>query len=122
LKYEEQQIHKNIVKQIKARGVPGLVFWHTPNGARFGGKNPARHGAIMKSLGVRAGVSDLLFLHKGKFFAMEIKREIGGSITEPQLRFLRDVNYAGGFSGRADGYDAAIKMLEMWGLLRGVTA
>lgn len=117
----EQQMHKDVAKHIRARGVPGLVWWHTANGARYGGKNPAMHGAIMKSLGVRAGVSDFVFLHDGRFYALELKAD-GGKPTEAQQAFLDDVNKAGGFSVCADGLDRAIGCLETWGLLKGKTA
>lgn len=117
----EQTMHKDIAKHIRARGVPGLVWWHTANGARYGGKNPAMHGAIMKSLGVRAGVSDFVFLHKGLFYALELKAA-GGKPTEAQQSFMDDVNRAGGFACYVAGLDTALKVLEAWGLVKGATA
>ena len=118
MKRPEQQMHKDVASQIRKRGTPGMVWWHTANGARYGGENPARHGAIMKKLGVRAGVSDFVFLHDGKFFALELKAP-KGKPTEAQLAFLDDVNKAGGFSVCADGLDRALACLEDWGLLKG---
>lgn len=117
MKRPEQILHKAVADQIKARPAKDLLWWHTPNGARYGGKNPAMHGAIMKRLGVRAGVSDFVFVHKGRFYALELKAE-GGRPTEHQIQFLQDVNRAGGFSVCADSYDRAIGCLETWGLLR----
>jgi hypothetical protein len=117
----EQDMHKDVAKHIRARGVPGLVWWHTQNGARYGGKNPAMHGAIMKSLGVRAGVSDFVFLYDGRFYALELKA-IGGKPTEAQQQFMDDVNKAGGYALCVAGLDLALKVLRAWGLLRGEAA
>lgn len=114
----ETQIHRAVVQHLRARGVPGLVWWHTPNGAKLGGKNPARHGAIMKSLGMRPGVSDLILLHAGRFYALELKSE-GGRATEAQLEFISDVNEAGGYGMIAEGVDSALRILEAWQLLKG---
>ena len=65
----EQIIHRTIVQHLRTRAVPGCTWWHTPNG---GWRSPVEV-AIFKSLGVRAGVADLLLLHDGQFFALELK-------------------------------------------------
>lgn len=121
----EQAIHKAVVSHLRQRSMPGVVFWHTPNGAMLGGKRNRKgvsiQGAIMKGLGVRAGVSDIVAVHDGKFFALELKAP-GGRPTEAQLQFLADVDKAGGFTGIAEGIDEAMRALEGWGLLRGVAA
>lgn len=75
----------------------------------------------MKGLGVRAGVSDLILLHRGKFFALELKAA-GGRPTLEQIRFLGDVERAEGFTAMPAGLDAAIATLESWGLLRGASS
>jgi hypothetical protein len=58
----EQQIHCAVVQHLRQRGVPGLVWWHTPNG---GSRNEIE-GAIFKAIGVRVGVADLIFGHDGR--------------------------------------------------------
>jgi hypothetical protein len=115
----ERQIHAAVIQHLRLRAKPDVVFWHTPNGAHYGrSKKAAVHGAIMKSLGVRAGVSDICLVHAGKFFAVEIKAASGRS-TEAQLKFRDDVTRAGGFASEAVGIDAALRCLETWGLLKG---
>jgi hypothetical protein len=125
MKRPEQDIHKAVAAHLRQRGAPGLVWWHTPNGAMLGGKRSRKgiaiQGSIMKGLGVRAGVSDILALYRGKFFALELKAE-GGRPTEDQLAFHSEVKANGGFTCVADGLDRALRALEMWGLLRGVSA
>jgi hypothetical protein len=63
----------------------------------------------------------LLLWHDGKSFALELKAE-GGRATESQLKFLSDMKNAGAFTCLAEGLDRALKVLESWGLLRGVAA
>lgn len=122
MKRPEQPIHRAIADHLRQRGAPGLVWWHSPQGmyagGRRSGKGVAIQGAIMKGLGVRAGVSDIVALHKGKFFALELKAP-DGRASEAQLEFISDVNAAGGFAVLATGLDRALSVLEAWGLLRG---
>lgn len=110
----EQQIHRAVVSHLKLRGAPGVVYWHAPMGMHAGSKV---QGAIMKSLGARAGVSDLILVHDSKIFALELKAD-GGRATEAQLEFISDIGRAGAFTAIATGIDEALKTLETWGLLR----
>lgn len=110
----EQQIHRAVVQHLRQRGVPGVVFLHPANG---GARKPVE-AAIFKSLGVRAGASDLLLWANGKSYALELKAE-GGRATEAQLKFLADIEAAGAFTCLAEGLDRALAVLETWGLLRG---
>lgn len=121
----EQAIHKAVAQHLRQRCTPGVVWWHTPNGAMLGGKRNRKgiaiQGAIMKGLGVRAGVSDIIAVHAGKIFALELKAP-GGRATDAQLEFLADMEKAGAFTCVAEGLDPAVRTLEAWGLLRGVSA
>jgi hypothetical protein len=109
----EQQIHRAVVQHLRQRGVPGLVWWHTPNG----GERSKIEGAIFKGMGLRAGVSDLVLVHDGRIFALELKAK-GGRASEAQLDFLAGMESAGAFTALAEGLDRAIRTLEAWGLLR----
>jgi hypothetical protein len=98
--------------------VPGLVWFAVPNGNKLGGKISAKgiaiQGSINKGLGVKAGVSDLIFLHDSKFFALELK--VGKNRpTVEQLEFIDHVNAAGGFACWCTGLDAALRVLEACG-------
>ena len=121
----EQQLHKAVVAHLKLRGAPGVVFFHVPQGFKLGGKvskkGVAIQGAIMKSLGVRAGVSDLILLRCGAAYALELKAE-GGHPTANQTQFISDWNAAGGIGCIAEGIDQALGFLERHGLLRGQAA
>jgi hypothetical protein len=117
----EQAIHKAVVAHLRQRGVPGLVFWHTPNGVRGRSRRHHVQGAIAKGMGVRPGVSDLVLLHRGRAYALELKAPTGRPTVE-QMEFVSDFNSAGGHACIADGLDRALRVLETWGLLRGQAA
>jgi hypothetical protein len=114
MKREEQRIHRTVVQHLRARAKSRCVWWHSPNG---GWRSPVE-AKIFKSLGVKPGVADLILLHDGQFFALELKAP-GGRLTESQAAFLDDVEAAGGIVACAEGLDAALRKLEGWGLLRG---
>lgn len=122
---DEEVIHRAVVAHLRQRGVPGLVWWHTPNGAFLGGKRSAKgiaiQGSIMKGLGVRKGVSDLVLLHKGNAYALELKSAAGRPTVE-QMQFASDFNAAGGSACICHDLDRALRCLETWGLLRGALA
>jgi hypothetical protein len=111
----EDQIQRAVVNHLTVRGVPGLVFFHVPNGGRRG----KIEGAIFKSLGVKPGVSDLILLHKGRFFALEIKTP-KGSPTATQKQFIENVKAAGGTATWVNGINEALCVLSIWGLLRPI--
>ena len=118
----EARDQRALCQHIEIRGVSGLVWFAVPNGNKLGGKRSKKgiaiQGSINRGLGVKPGVSDLIFLHASKFFALELK--VGGNRpTEAQLAFIDRVNAAGGFAAWCSGLDAALRILQSWQLLRG---
>ena len=113
----EQAIQRAVCQHLRQRGATGLVWWHTPNGGR---RTPVE-AAIFSGLAVRAGVSDLILLHDGRAFALELKTERGRP-TAAQMQFLSEFRAAGGEASIADGLDKALRTLEIWGVLRGRAA
>jgi hypothetical protein len=112
----EDAIQCAVFDHIRVRGSRDLVAWHTPNG----GKRNRIEAARFKGLGVRAGVSDVVALHRGRIVALELKAP-GGLATEAQLKFIADMNRAGASTCVAEGLDEALTVLETWGLLGGAT-
>jgi len=112
-KNPEQTIHLAVAQHLRLRGMPGMVWFHPANG----GLRSKREAAIFKAMGVRAGVSDFIFVHDSKIYALELKAE-GGRATEQQLKFLSDIDRAGAFTAMPTGLDAALATLEAWGLIR----
>jgi hypothetical protein len=110
----EQFIHRAVVAHLRRRGVSGLVWWHTPNG----GRRNRIEAAIFAGLGVRPGVADLILLHDGHAFALELKTDVGRPTTA-QMQFVSDFNAAGGTAAITNGLNQALRTLEAWQLLRG---
>jgi VRR-NUC domain len=110
----EQQIQKAVFDHLKSRAVSDAFFWHPFSG---GFRRP-KEAAIYKGLGAIAGLPDVLILHQGRLYCVELKRE-GGRVSEAQLACLAAMERAGAFTAIADGLDRALACLEAWGLLRG---
>lgn len=108
----EDQIQAAVLRQLRYRHSDNLVYFAVPNG----GYRDVVAGARLKSMGVRAGVSDLILLHDGQAFALELKTEKGRP-TDAQHAFLSDWIAAGGKGHIAYGLDEALATLEAWGLI-----
>ena len=110
----EQVIQRAVFQHLRARGAPGVFAFHVPNG---GYRKPVE-AAILKGMGVVAGVPDVIIIHNGKVFGLEIKTE-GGRATDKQLACIAALREAGAFTCIAEGLDRALACLEAWGLLKG---
>jgi hypothetical protein len=91
-----------------------VFAFHVPNG---GFRKPIE-AKILQGLGVRAGVPDVIVIHQGRCYAMEIKAP-GGRATDKQLACITALREAGAFTCIAEGLDRALASLESWGILRG---
>ncbi len=76
-KPKESEITREIRGYLKIRGV-----WHYKQ---------------WQGLGSLPGVSDIIGIWKGRYLAIEVKRE-GGKLTELQQRFMDRVNDEGGMA------------------------
>lgn len=110
----EETIHRAVVAHLNLRGVAGLVFFHPANGEL----RRKATGGRLKALGVRAGVADLVLLHRGIAYALEIKRA-GGRVQESQDDFLDRWVMAGGRAAVCYGLDEALAQLSRWELIKG---
>ena len=113
----EDQIQRAIFQHLKARRAPGTFAFHVPNG----GKRKPIEAAIMKGLGVTAGVPDIIAIRGGHTYGLELKAE-DGKPTAKQIEALAAMEAAGATVAIATGLDAAISQLEGWGLLIGRAA
>ena len=113
----EQNVQRAVCQHLRQRGASGLVWFHVPNGGR---RSPVE-AAIFNGLGVHAGVSDLILLHDGRAFALELKTERGRP-TAAQTQFISEFRAAGGEGSIAHGLNQALHTLENWKLLRGRAA
>jgi hypothetical protein len=115
--HSEQQIQAVVFEHFRARSAPGVFAFHPANG---GYRRPIE-AAILKSLGVVSGVPDIIAIKNGRTYALELKAE-GGKQTEVQERVLIALREAGAMATQAHGLDQALRVLEGWGLLRGMAS
>ena len=101
-----------MVGHLHKRAKDGVVWFHVPNAPRN-----AIAGAILKRMGMRAGVSDLILFHNKELFALELKAP-GGRPTVSQLEFQSDIRSAGGHAVVAEGLDEALGCLNLWGVFQ----
>lgn len=79
----EQALQQTVARFLSAT-FPNLLWFHVPNSS---GNRGAQLGAIMKSMGVKAGVPDLvLILPNGIAGFIELKAK-RGKLTEAQAAF-----------------------------------
>ena len=108
----EHMLQRSVVQHLRLCGVPGLVFWHTANE-----RSSPRERMRLKAEGVRAGVSDLVLVHQGKMYCLELK-VAGNRPTPAQVEFMHDMETAGAYCCVANGIDRALAVLKAWGLIR----
>jgi hypothetical protein len=110
----EDIIQRAVFQHLRARKAPGTFAFHVPNG----GKRKPIEAAIMKGLGVTAGVPDIIAIRAGHAYGLELKAD-GGEPSQKQIDVMAAMEAAGGTVALAIGLDAAIAQLEAWGLLKG---
>jgi hypothetical protein len=76
----EAAVTKSIRSALKC---VGATLWHYKH---FGG------------LGAEKGIPDIIGCYKGRFFAIEVKRESGGVVSEHQERQIEAIRRAGGIA------------------------
>jgi hypothetical protein len=112
----EQAIQRALLGHLAVRSAPNLYAF----AVEAGGYRRPIEAAVLKGLGVIAGVPDLVIVHEGRCFALELKVD-GGRLSEAQKVSHAALRRAGAEVAVAHGLDAAIKQLEDWQLLRGRT-
>jgi hypothetical protein len=108
----EQPEHQAFVQHLHLRLRPPTFFFHPP----MGGKRSAITGALMKSLGARAGMPDVMLITGGKIYGVELKAP-GGRLSPVQKECHEALRAAGCTIGVACGLDEGLALLETWGLL-----
>ena len=109
----EAQLQRSVLDHLRRRGVPGIFAFHCPNG---GWRSPIE-AAIFKSLGLIAGVPDLLLVYRGWLYALELKVR-GGRLSPTQAETHKHMREAGAIVATATGIDEALACLELWQLIR----
>ena len=109
-KRPEDALQHAVLEHLRLRA-PRTAYWfHVA-------RSPIEAG-ILKGLGVRAGVPDLIIIYDGKTYGLELKAD-GNRPTKLQIEAQDAMRAAGAEVAVAVGLDAAIQQLEQWQLLRG---
>jgi len=110
----EQEIQRAVFEHLAVRGAPDVFAFHPANG---GWRSPIE-AAILKGLGVRPGVPDVIAIKAGRTYALELKTP-DRRVTEAQRAAHAALRAAGAAVAVVYGLDAAIDQLERWKLVRG---
>jgi hypothetical protein len=110
----EDIIQRAVFEHLALRSTPGVFAFHPANG----GWRSRIEAAILKGLGVRAGVPDIIAVRDGRTYGLEVKTP-GGRLSAAQRSAHAALRAAGATVATAWGLDDALKTLEAWGLLRG---
>jgi hypothetical protein len=110
----EQATQRALFAHIRTRGVANLFAFHPWAG---GWRSPVE-ARIMAGAGVRAGLPDVIVIHQGRVFGLELKAE-GGKLSTAQQTAHEQLRAAAAEFATAIGIDEALAQLEAWELLRG---
>jgi hypothetical protein len=109
----ERLIHQALVRHLEWRLLPGTFWWHPATG----GKRALITGSLMKSLGSKAGLPDIMIIAFGQVFGIELKAD-GGRLSAEQRTCHVALREAGATVETADTIDAALDLLTRWRLIR----
>jgi len=111
-KISEFQIQRAVCIHLREHAHPDVVWWHTPNG----GARDVREGVAFKQAGVLPGIPDLLFLHRGRLFGLELKDE-NGRLSASQIEIAGRLQAQGALWAWANSLAGAKAQLVAWGLV-----
>ena len=112
-KQPEADLQRAVWTLLKRASKPDVFYFHVPNG---GYRSPLE-AAIMKGLGVVAGVPDMIIIYDGKTYGLELKSK-RGRVTGHQSDVMRQMERAGAHCAVAHSIDDAITTLQSWRVLR----
>ena len=103
----EDIIQRAVFEHLRVRCAPGIFAFHPANG----GWRSHIEAAILKGLGVRPGMPDVIAVKDGRTYALEIKPP-GGRLTAAQNAAHAGLRRAGAEVAVAYGIDTAITVCE----------
>lgn len=105
----EAQLHRAIWSALAAALPADAVAWHSANGERRDKATAAK----LASMGVTAGVADLIILCRGRSLALEIKMPTG-SLSGAQKLWRERWIRAGGEYAVVRSVTDALKVVSAW--------
>lgn len=108
----EEQLQKAVFAYLDVALPRDAVAWHTPNQR---GTRKRWENALLKGLGVRKGIPDVLVLWNGRLHCVELKAP-GRKATQTQLEMAEQLKLAGGVWISATSLDGVVGALLGWGI------
>ena len=112
-KATEAQVQAAVCRHLATRAPKSAVWFHVPNG----GSRHRIEAARLKGQGVMPGVPDLIILHDGLIYGLELKASRRGRLSPRQRDMHERLEAAGAIVATAYGIDEALEQLRLWGLL-----
>lgn len=112
----EFDIQRAVCIYLERCALPDVVWWHTPNG----GKRVAFEAKRLKQMGVKPGIHDLLFLHRGRLFGLELKAPGEGPSDAQRQMHPRMLGAGMAASAVVDDLMAARAQIFAWGLSNAI--
>lgn len=106
---EQNRLHIPAVRLLRQILRPETVVVHIPNG----GWRSRVEAAILKAMGVIAGIPDILIIHEGHAFFLEFKAE-EGRLSDAQIETTDLLLAAGAPVGVARNFEEVIALLDEW--------
>ena len=117
----ESEIQIQIVELLKTV-LKGDVLWtFFPAGEAGGGRSGKVRGARLKRMGLQPGWPDLQFLHKGRYFGMEVKTKTG-RLSTAQRRMHSLLEEQGVSVAVVRSINDVLERANEWKLLARTTA
>lgn len=113
----EEALQKAIVRFLGIALPPDSYMFATTN--QRGTRKKFEMG-ILKAMGARAGVPDLIILHRGKFFGLEVKAE-KGRLSDRQASAADLIVAAGGYFSVVRSVEEVERCLRAWGVILRAT-
>lgn len=112
--HPEADLQREVFNHLRQRPMPGVFAFHPPNG----GKRRRIEAAILKGLGVVAGVPDVILIQNGMVECIELKSK-KGRLSRSQEAAHKALRGAGVNVVVFDELNPALRYLETNGYLRG---
>ncbi len=108
----EKSIHKTVIDWARSHPYLNKLVIHIPNE----GKRTERYGKLLKDMGMRAGVADLLItIARHGFHGAWIElKSLDGVLSSHQKEFLDDMSKQGYFTAVCWSIEEAIKTIDWY--------
>jgi hypothetical protein len=117
IKRPEEQLQRTIVLFLSTALPPDSYMFAT-TGQR--GTRKRFEMGILKAMGARPGVPDLIVLHRGRFMGLEVKAE-KGRLSDNQADAADAIVNAGGFYSVVRSVEEVERCLRGWGVILRAT-